>query len=47
MPKKLIQRYMPDPKTIREHKHLQVFGGSVGLVIHKSADTTASAEPAF
>ncbi|MCB1736355.1 MAG: DUF2062 domain-containing protein [Gammaproteobacteria bacterium] len=26
MPKKLIQRYMPDPKTIREHKHLQVFG---------------------
>lgn len=26
MPKKLIQRYMPDPKTIREHKHLRVFG---------------------
>ncbi|MCP5142275.1 MAG: DUF2062 domain-containing protein [Gammaproteobacteria bacterium] len=26
MPKKLIQRYMPDPKKIREHKHLQVFG---------------------
>ena len=26
MPKRLIKKYMPDHKTIREHKHLQVFG---------------------
>lgn len=25
MPKKLLKRYTPDPKTIREHKHLRVF----------------------
>lgn len=26
MPKKLIKRYLPDHRKIREHKHLQVFG---------------------
>ncbi len=26
MPKRLIKKYMPDHKTIKEHKHLQVFG---------------------
>ena len=26
MPKKLIKRYMPDHRQIREHKHLQLFG---------------------
>lgn len=26
MPKRLIKRYMPDHRTIREHRHLQCFG---------------------
>jgi len=26
MPKRLIKKYMPDHKMIKEHKHLQVFG---------------------
>ncbi|WP_445946434.1 DUF2062 domain-containing protein [Shewanella sp.] len=26
MPKKLIQRFMPNPATLREHKHLRIFG---------------------
>ncbi len=26
MPKKLIKRYMPDHRQIREHKHLRMFG---------------------
>jgi len=26
MPKKLIKKFMPDHKTIREHRHLQIFG---------------------
>lgn len=26
MPKRLIKKYFPDPKTIKSHKHLQVFG---------------------
>ena len=26
MPKRLIKKYLPDPKTIKEHKHLKVFG---------------------
>ncbi|PCI22959.1 MAG: ATP-binding protein [Piscirickettsiaceae bacterium] len=26
MPKRLIKKYFPDPKTIKEHKHLKVFG---------------------
>ncbi|ORU90348.1 MAG: ATP-binding protein [Cycloclasticus sp. symbiont of Poecilosclerida sp. M] len=26
MPKRLIKKYFPDHKTIKEHKHLQVFG---------------------
>jgi uncharacterized protein (DUF2062 family) len=26
MPKKFFQRYMPDHKKIRDHKHLQIFG---------------------
>ncbi|WP_297895037.1 DUF2062 domain-containing protein [Shewanella sp.] len=26
MPKKLIKRYMPKPETLREHKHLRMFG---------------------
>ena len=26
MPKKLIKKYMPDHKMIKEHKHLQIFG---------------------
>jgi len=25
MPKHLIKRYTPDPKTVREHKHLRIF----------------------
>lgn len=33
------------PLPVTASKHLQVFGGSVGLVIHKSADTSASANP--
>ncbi len=26
MPKKIIKRFLPDPKKIRDHKHLQIFG---------------------
>ncbi len=26
MPKRIIKKYMPDHHTIREHKHLQIFG---------------------
>lgn len=26
MPKRLIKKYFPDPKRIKEHKHLNVFG---------------------
>jgi len=26
MPKRIIKKYFPDHKTIKEHKHLQVFG---------------------
>jgi uncharacterized protein (DUF2062 family) len=26
MPKKLIQRFMPKPETLREHKYLRMFG---------------------
>lgn len=26
MPKKIIQRYIPDPHKIKEHKHLRIFG---------------------
>ena len=26
MPKKIIKKYMPDPNTIRDHKHLKIFG---------------------
>jgi uncharacterized protein (DUF2062 family) len=26
MPKRLIKRYLPDPHSFREHKHLRVFG---------------------
>ena len=26
MPKKLIQKYMPDPETLKNHKHLSMFG---------------------
>ncbi len=26
MPKRLIKKYTPDPQTIKEHKHLQIFG---------------------
>ncbi|PHS71191.1 MAG: ATP-binding protein [Cycloclasticus sp.] len=26
MPKRIIKKYFPDHKTIREHKHLQIFG---------------------
>jgi hypothetical protein len=29
MPKKLIQRYMPDHEKIRSHKHLRCFGTSI------------------
>lgn len=27
MPKHLIKRYTPDPKTVREHKYLRIFAG--------------------
>jgi uncharacterized protein (DUF2062 family) len=26
MPRRLIKRYMPDPETIRNHRHLRIFG---------------------
>ncbi|WP_335916805.1 DUF2062 domain-containing protein [Shewanella chilikensis] len=26
MPKKIIQRFMPDPEKLRNHKHLRIFG---------------------
>ncbi|MBM0491480.1 DUF2062 domain-containing protein [Aeromonas jandaei] len=26
MPKRLIKRWMPDPQTLKEHKHLRLFG---------------------
>ena len=26
MPKRLIKKFFPDPETIKEHKHLKVFG---------------------
>ncbi|MCL1077576.1 DUF2062 domain-containing protein [Parashewanella spongiae] len=26
MPKKFIEKFMPDPHSIREHKHLRIFG---------------------
>ncbi len=26
MPKKIIQRFMPDPEKLRNHKHLKIFG---------------------
>jgi len=26
MPKRIIKKYFPDQKTIKEHKHLQIFG---------------------
>ena len=26
MPKRLIQRWLPDPATLKEHKHLRLFG---------------------
>ncbi len=26
MPKKFIEKFMPDPRSIREHKHLKMFG---------------------
>ncbi len=26
MPKKLIKKFMPKPETLREHKHLRIFG---------------------
>jgi uncharacterized protein (DUF2062 family) len=26
MPKKFIQRYMPDHKTVRDHRYMQIFG---------------------
>jgi len=29
MPKKLIKKYMPDHKTIKEHKHLKIFGSLI------------------
>ena len=29
MPKHLVKRYAPDPQSIREHKHLRVFGNLI------------------
>lgn len=29
MPRKLIKRYLPDHKKIREHKHLKIFGNLI------------------
>lgn len=29
MPKKFIKRFLPDPHTIREHKHLRMFGSAL------------------
>ncbi|MGL5373484.1 MAG: DUF2062 domain-containing protein, partial [Aeromonas veronii] len=26
MPKRLIKRWMPDQQTLKEHKHLRLFG---------------------
>ena len=26
MPKKIIERFMPKPETLQNHKHLQMFG---------------------
>jgi len=32
MPKHLIKRYMPDHKSIKEHKHLRIFGPLLVLI---------------